>query len=220
MGTKGNNQKSYGCYEELPSLRVSPDAEIPYMYKRLDTDLSKPVEDRSYYIRIPIPQQGGVRKSLKVADRNSAIRKAEELVLDIKVTMKVGGTVVRFPVQELADRFCKYKKSLVRGSWESKDQRGKRSITKQRYELIEGKIRNYVVKFLGKNTDVKEISLRKWSSWESWRYKNNARKDTGRPTAITIQNEMGMIRECWKWAMENGYVPFSPKLPFQNKNLV
>ena len=120
MGTKGKNQKSYGCYEELPSLRVSPDAEIPYMYKRLDTDLSKPVEDRSYYIRIPIPQHGGVRKSLKVADRNSAIRKAEELVLDIKVTMKVGGTVVRFPVQELADRFCKYKKSLVRGSWEVK----------------------------------------------------------------------------------------------------
>ena len=29
-----------------------------------------------------------------------------------------------------------------------------------------------------------------------------------------------MIRECWKWAMENGYVPFSPKLPFQNENLI
>ncbi len=45
------------------------------MYKRLDTDLSKPVEDRSYYIRIPIPQQGGVRKSLKVADKNILIQK-------------------------------------------------------------------------------------------------------------------------------------------------
>ena len=169
MGTKGNNQKSYAFYEELPYLRVTPDAEIPYIYKRLDVELSKPVEQRKYQIRIPVPQQGqGVRKSLGVVDREDAIKKAEALVIDIKVTMKAGGTVVKFSVQQLADEFCKYKKSLVRGSWESKDQRGKRSITNERYELIEGKIRNYVVKFLGKNTDVKEISLRKWSSWESW----------------------------------------------------
>ena len=53
MGTKGNNQKSYAFYEELPYLRVTPDAEIPYIYKRLDVELSKPVEQRKYQIRIP-----------------------------------------------------------------------------------------------------------------------------------------------------------------------
>jgi len=221
MGTKGNNQKSYAFYEELPHLRVTPDAEIPYIYKRLDVELSKPVEQRKYQIRIPVPQQGqGVRKSLGVVDREDAIKKAEALVIDIKVTMKAGGTVVKFSVQQLADEFCKYKKSLVRGSWESKDQRGKRSITNERYRLIESKIRNYVVKFLGKNTDVKVISLRKWSSWESWRYKNNARKDVGRPTAITIQNEMGMIRELWRFGIDEGYIPFTPKLPFHQVNLI
>ena len=57
MGTKGNNQKSYAFYEELPHLRVTPDAEIPYIYKRLDVELSKPVEQRKYQIRIPVPQQ-------------------------------------------------------------------------------------------------------------------------------------------------------------------
>ena len=220
MGTKGKGAKTYEFYEELPMLRVTPDAEIPYIYKRLDVELNKPIEERKYQIRIPVPMQGGVRKSLGVVDRESAIKKAEEIVIDIKVAMKAGGTVVKFSVQQLADEFCKYKKSLVRGSWESKDQRGKRSITNERYELIEGKIRNYVVKFLGKNTDVKDVPLRKWTQWESWRKQNNARKDTGTPTAITIQNEMGMIRELWRWGIEEGYIPFTPKLPFQGVNLI
>ena len=104
--------------------------------------------------------QGGVRKSLDVVDRELAIKKAEVIVINIIVAMKSGGSLVRFPIQELADRFCKFKKSLVRGSWESKDQRGKRSITNIR---IESKIRNYVVKFLGANINLKDVPLRKWS---------------------------------------------------------
>ena len=59
MGTKGNNQKSYAFYEELPYLRVTPDAEIPYIYKRLDVELNKPIEESKYQIRIPVPMQGG-----------------------------------------------------------------------------------------------------------------------------------------------------------------
>ena len=221
MGTKGNNINSYECYEELPMLRVSPDAEIPYIYKRKDAHLKQPLEERNYQIRIPIPKQkGGIRKSLGVADRELALTKSMELVIDAKVMFKQGGTVVKFPVQELADRFCKHKKSLVRGSWEGKDEKGKRSITIERYILIESKIRNYVVKFLGKNTDVKDVPLRKWSQWESWRKENNVRKDMGTPTAITIQNEMGMIRELWRWGIEEGYIPFTPKLPFQGVNLI
>jgi integrase len=76
------------------------------------------------------------------------------------------------------------------------------------------------VKFLGKNTDVKDVPLRRWTQWESWRKQNNARKDTGTPTAITIQNEMGMIMELWRWGIEEGYIPFTPKLPFQGINLI
>ena len=123
MGTKGKGAKTYEFYEELPMLRVTPDAEIPYIYKRLDVELNKPIEERKYQIRIPVPMQGGVRKSLGVVDRESAIKKAEEIVIDIKVAMRSGGTVVKFPVQELADRFCKYKKSYDRGSWEGKEKK-------------------------------------------------------------------------------------------------
>ena len=35
-----------------------------------------------------------------------------------------GGTLIRFPVQELAVRFCKYKSSYVCGSWELKNIKG------------------------------------------------------------------------------------------------
>ena len=54
MGTKGINKKSYACFEELPILRVTPDAEIPYIYKRLDIDLSREIENRKYYINLKI----------------------------------------------------------------------------------------------------------------------------------------------------------------------
>ena len=81
MGTKGNNQKSYAFYEELPNLGVTPDAEILYIYKRLDVELSKPVEQRKYQIKIPVPQQRqGVRKSLGVVDREDVIKKSEAFI--------------------------------------------------------------------------------------------------------------------------------------------
>ena len=59
MGIKGKGAKTYEFYEELPMLRVNPDAEIPYIYKRLDVELNKPIEERKYQIRIPVPMQGG-----------------------------------------------------------------------------------------------------------------------------------------------------------------
>ena len=51
MGTKGKGAKTYELYEELPMLLVTPDAEIPYIYKRLDVEVNKPMEERKYQIR-------------------------------------------------------------------------------------------------------------------------------------------------------------------------
>ena len=84
MGTKGINKKSYACFEELPMLRVTPDAEIPYIYKRLDSDLSKEIEYRKYYIRFWVPKQGVVRKCLKVIYREPAIQREKKIVIDTK----------------------------------------------------------------------------------------------------------------------------------------
>ena len=72
---------------------------------------------------------------------------------------------------------------------------------------------------LGAKTDARNIPYRTWNDWQAWRIKNNTRAPK-HPKAITIQNEMGMIRECWKWAMENGYCRSHPKLPFQDENLI
>ena len=48
-----------------------------------------------------------------------------------------GITVVKFPVQEFAFRFCKYKKSYIRCRWEGKNKKAKRSIIIERYYFIE-----------------------------------------------------------------------------------
>ena len=123
------------------------------------------------------------------------------------------------PVSGLVDHFLRHKKTRIRGEWESKQDAGLRSITQERYGLIEGKLRNYLVPFLGAKTDARGVPFSKWKQWEEWRYLHNSRS-TSRPKAITIQNEMGMIRECWKWAMENSLIAFTPKLPFHDENLI
>ena len=41
---KGNNQNTYAFYEELPHLRVAPDAEVVSIYKRLDSQKSLPID--------------------------------------------------------------------------------------------------------------------------------------------------------------------------------
>ena len=57
------------------------------------------------------------------------------------------------------------------------------------------------------------------SKWEQWRIENNVRQEMGKPKAITVKNEKGMIREIWNWAMKEQYIPHQPKLPFEGENL-
>ena len=184
------------------------------IHKRIDAHLSQPLEKRAWQIRIPVPNTPGIRKSLRTPDREIALQKAEEMVLEVKVQLKQGGSVLALPVSDLVDRFLRHKKTRIRGEWESKQDAGLRSITQERYGLIEGKLRNYLVPFLGRSNDVKSVPLSKWNEWEAWRRVNKHTRSAKNPKAITIQNEMGMIRECWKWGMENALLPFSPKLPF------
>ena len=220
MAIKGNHKQFYAYYEELSSLRVAPDAEAPCIYKRLDKELQKVVEHRKYQIRIPIPNvKNGIRKSLGVSDRTEAIRRAEDMVIDVKVQLKQGGTVLPFTAEKLVHLFLQNKKALIRGRWQSKHEGGDKSITQERYVLIEGKLRNYFLGFLGKNTDVRNVPLSRWNKWEQWRIENNVRQEMGKPKAITVKNEKGMIREIWNWAMKEQYIPHQPKLPFEGENL-
>ena len=128
-----------------------------------------PIDERSWQIRVPIPNKGGIRKSLRVADKQTAIDKAEDLIIEVKVQLRQGGSVIPVSVELVVEKFLRYKKSLIRGEWESKDDVGKRSITKERYGLIQGKLYNYLVPFLGRKTDARNVPYRKWSEWESWR---------------------------------------------------
>ena len=220
MGTKGANEKSFAFYEELP-FRATPNSNNVAIYKRHHLQKKLPLEQRNYFVHIPVENtNGGIRKSLRTINREDAIKKAEDLLLEVKVDIRQGSSIVPVPVEVVVDKFLEFKKSFVRDEWDSKKDKGRRSITKARYILISGKLRNYFVRFLGRKTDIKGVSLKRFNTWEMWRKTNLTRKDMGTPKAITIQNEMGLIRECWKWGMEEGYIPFTPKMPFHNENLI
>ena len=55
--------------------------------------------------------KGGVRKSLRTNDRELAIEKAEDMVMDIKVDLRSGVSVVPIPVEDVVESFLRYKKS-------------------------------------------------------------------------------------------------------------
>jgi hypothetical protein len=101
VGSRGDNKQSYARYEELKHPRVSPEAGTPYIYKRLDTQVHLPVEERAWQIRVPVPSTKGVRKSLKVTEKADAISKAEEMVLELRVQLKQGVGVLPTPVERL-----------------------------------------------------------------------------------------------------------------------
>ena len=218
MPKRGDNTSSYASYEELNHLAV-PGGASPYIYKRLDKQTHLPVEKRSYQVRIPVPSSPGLRKSLRTPDRATAISKAEEEVLNLRLLLKQGASVNGLTAEKFVEKFLATKQSLVRDDWEGKGDAGLKSITKERFKLIAGKLRNYLVPFLGASTDVRTVPLRKWDSWREWRVQSRHTRTGGKPKTITLQNEMGMIKECWNWGIKNQHLPFSPKLPFEDENL-
>ena len=139
MGTRwnrGNNEKSYGMSEELTHLRVNPESEVPYIYKRLDTQKDLPLDQRTYQLRIPVSGSKGVRKSLRTSDRELSIQRSEEEVLELRVLIRQGVTPSKVTVEEFVKKFLKTKEVLIRQEWEGKIDRGLKSITKGRYGLI------------------------------------------------------------------------------------
>ena len=181
MGSRGRNNKSFTLWEEL-NLRVSNDVGKVAIYKKTHNPkrdrIHLPVEERAYNIHIPVPNtKGGIRKSLRTPDRDTAIEIANELFIDVKVDLKSGNSIIPVPVDDVVEKFLLYKKSLIRGEWESKKEGGRKSITNQRYILIAGKLRNYLTGFLGKKTDARSIPYKKWNGWEMWRKDNNKRKE-------------------------------------------
>ena len=81
MGSRGRNNKSYALWEEL-NLRVSNEVGKVAIYKKTFNDtrdgkIPLPIEERGYYIHIPVPNtKGGIRKSLRTSNRDDAIELA------------------------------------------------------------------------------------------------------------------------------------------------
>ena len=86
QGKRGKGENTYACWEELRHLKIEG-AEPVYIYKRLDRHLKQPIEQRTYQVNIPIPSTRGVRKSLRTPERQMAILKAEQEVLNVKVKL-------------------------------------------------------------------------------------------------------------------------------------
>ena len=216
-GKRGGGSEHFALWEELKYLKVEATGKPVAIYKRLDAQPHLPLEDRNYYAHFPIRGTRGKRKSLLVTTREEAESRAQEETVNMRVQLQQGVTLVKTTVQSVVEKFLAHKRARVRGAWEGKQEAGRKTITQERYGLIRGKLENYLVPFLGAKTDAKSIPKTKWNEWEGWRRINGVKG--GAPKADTLLNEMGHIRECWKWAMEQGLIPHSPVLPFHDENL-
>ena len=221
---KGNNKKTFAYFEEIPHLKVDEHSSPAYIYKRLDTEINKEVEHKSFHVGIPVPKsRNGKRLSLKTTSRDKALQLAAEKVIDIRTQLAQGLKIKFTTAEQLTIAFLKYKKSFVRGEWQGKVDAGDRSITKARFKLIEGKIRNYFLPFVGASSNAHNLSYKKFDKeWEIWRKDNpsGVGQKRKKPKNITIQNEMTMIREIWNWGQMNGFIQPSERKPFDYVNLV
>ena len=71
-----------------------------------------------------------------------ALEREEELILEIKVTFNQRDSAILYPLQKLVENLLKNKQGKVRESWEEKVDVGRKSITKERFDFIESKLRN------------------------------------------------------------------------------
>ena len=87
-GSRGSAE-SVAFWEEIPHLRVEKTVNPVAIYKRLDAGLTRPLEERPYQIYIPVPgSKKGKRKSLKVADRDEALIRAAEELINLRVQLQ------------------------------------------------------------------------------------------------------------------------------------
>ena len=220
MGARGNNQQSFAFYEEIPYLRVTDESNNVSIYKRNHAQKHLPIEQRSYQVHIPVPNTRiGIRKSLRVIDRFSAIRKAENMVSEIRDDIRQGVSVIGKPVEEVVREFLQMKQNKIRGVNEGKKDHIRKTITAATYKRIKGVLNNYVIPFLGKRTDIKSVKIYKFDTeWLDWRLANHKRNELGKPKAVTLYNQMILLREFWKWGIKNGYVVGDiSNLPFENE---
>ena len=231
MGKRGEGEGStFEMWEELTHLRVTPDAEPPYIYKRVDSERNKKPEDKKYHVTIPIPPNdegrtygNGVRKSLRTVDRNRAIEKVEDLVLDIKSDLRNNTEVMKVSVKSFVDIFLKWKKQYIRDESEGKSDAGSRSLVQGRWDTTETKLRRYFIPFIGGNKDLKKVTYKKFDKdWEMWRKEPSQLTTTKgkKPAQSTVKMEMSIIREIWGWGQTYKYIDDGQLKPFQGVNLI
>ncbi len=103
MGSRGDNKQSYALYEELKHLRVGPEARTKYIVKRLDTQVTLPLPEVAWQIRVPVPSTKGVRKSSKVTEKADAISKAEGMVVELYSLLLMPVFLLRLIATDLPD---------------------------------------------------------------------------------------------------------------------
>ena len=54
------------------------------------------------------------------------------MVVNVMVDLRSGNSIVPVPVEDVVEKFLRYKKSRTRDRWESKKDRGKKSITTEK----------------------------------------------------------------------------------------
>ena len=110
-----------------------------------------------------------MRKSLKTSDRTSAIAKAEEEVLDLKVVLKNGGSVLPLSVEDLVEKFLQTKRALIRGKWEGK----RTAVTQEHHQGEVCPDRRETSELPGAvpwcQVRCPQLPLSKWNQKASWR---------------------------------------------------
>ena len=103
MGFRGNNERTFAEYVEL-DIAVDDDSPNAYIYKRLDSEIDKPVSQKTWYVRIFVPNKGkGKRLSFRTSELSIAKKKALQKIVNILSDLDQGVDICGSNVQKMIE---------------------------------------------------------------------------------------------------------------------
>ena len=132
--------------------------------------------------------------------------------------LKNGGSVLPLSVEDLVEKFLQTKRALIRGKWEGKEDAGLKhhqgEVCPDRRETSElpGAVPWCQVRCPQHSSQVEPVAYLESA--------DAAHQDQGQTQSRHPQERDGNASGVLRWGMENGHLPFAPKLPFQDENLV
>lgn len=168
------------------------------LYRRAD------VANSSWFLRIHVTEeQRHYRKSLQTADRKEAVKRAQDLIVDVLTRVKSGQKLLALSFKDVALEFDKHQRELA-----TSGQLAERTVVMQRYRVNLGSEFLEEVLPAGLDTKISAIDGAIFNDYLPWR-KRKAQEHGRTLRSDVVRDELLVIRKLFFFARDKRLCPES-----------